>query len=196
MLVCSLKQFAVFHLTHQYSIPSLRHHNSPVVTRGPGQRGLEGGGEVEHGPGEYDVVVGAEEEGDDDGPHPRPLQDRTELVQGPDGPPPGVLPHGELHEQERNPRADTSYHHSNPIDCHSPAEEEHDEVGDEEGPAAGLVGVVGEPPDVSQSNSVADTGKEEGDSGAPGLPLFLNSHPDNVQFMYSFRQWFVCSIVV
>ena len=82
------------------------------------------------------------------------------------------------------------------IDCHSPAEEEHDEVGDQEGPAAGLVGVVGKPPDVSQSNSVADTGKEEGDSGAPGLPLFLNSHPDNVQFMYSFRQWFVCSIVV
>ena len=82
------------------------------------------------------------------------------------------------------------------IDCHSPAEEEHDEVRDEEGPAAGLVGVVGKPPDVSQSNSVADTGKEEGDSGAPGLPLFLNSHPDNVQFMYSFRQWFVCSIVV
>ena len=43
---------------------------------------LEGGGEVEHGPGQDDVVVGAQEEGDHHGAHPRPPQDGAQPVQG------------------------------------------------------------------------------------------------------------------
>ena len=79
---------------------------------------LEGGGEVEEAPGEDDVVVGAEEEGDDDGAQAGALQQRAQLPQGTDRPspgemvswcngglvlPPGVLAHGELHEEERHP---------------------------------------------------------------------------------------------
>ena len=54
----------------------------PVVAGGPGEGVLEGGGEVEHGPGQDDVVVGAQEEGDDHRAHPRPPQDRAQPVQG------------------------------------------------------------------------------------------------------------------
>ena len=43
---------------------------------------LEGGGEVEHGPGQDDVVVGAQKEGDHHGAHPRPPQDGAQPVQG------------------------------------------------------------------------------------------------------------------
>ena len=43
---------------------------------------LEGGGEVEHGPGQDDVVVGAQEEGDHHRAHPRPPQDGAQPVQG------------------------------------------------------------------------------------------------------------------
>ena len=74
------------------------------MTGGPGKGGLEGGGQVEHGPGEDDVVVGAEEEGDHHSPHPRPLQDGAELVQRSYRSPPSVLPHRQLHEEEGNPR--------------------------------------------------------------------------------------------
>ena len=54
----------------------------PVVAGGPGEGVLEGGGEVEHGPGQDDVVVGAQEEGDHHRAHPRPPQDRAQPVQG------------------------------------------------------------------------------------------------------------------
>ena len=72
------------------------------MTGGPGQGGLEGGGEVEHGPGEDDVVVGAEEEGDDHCAHPGTLQDGTQLVQGSYGASPGILANCKLHEQQGN----------------------------------------------------------------------------------------------
>ena len=98
------------------------------MTGGPGQGGLEGGSEVEHGPGEDDVVVGAEEEGDEDSPHPGTLQDGTELVQGSYGSPPGVLTHGQLHVEEGDA-----------------AQEQHHQVGDEKGSSSGLVGEVGKP---------------------------------------------------
>jgi hypothetical protein len=35
-----------------------------------------------------------------------------------------------------------------------PAEQEHDEVGDQEGASAGLVDIVGEPPDVAQAHGI------------------------------------------
>ena len=76
---------------------------SPVVTGGPGEGRREGGREVEHGPGQDHVVVRAEEEGDEDRAHPGPLEDGAELVQGTDGPPPGVLTNCQLHEQQGDP---------------------------------------------------------------------------------------------
>ena len=54
----------------------------PVVAGCPGEGVLEGGGEVEHGPGQDDVVVGAQKEGDHHGAHPRPPQDGAQPVQG------------------------------------------------------------------------------------------------------------------
>ena len=52
---------------------------------------LEGGAEVEEAPGEDDVVVGAEEEGDDDGAQPGALQQGAQLPQGTDRTPPGEM---------------------------------------------------------------------------------------------------------
>ena len=80
----------------------------------------------------------------------------TDLAQSPDGSPPGVLAHGELHVEQGDP-----------------AQEEHHEVGHEEGAASGLVGEVGKPPDVAQTHGVADAGQDEGDSRAPRLSLWL-----------------------
>ena len=41
---------------------------------------LKGGSEVEEAPGKDDVVVGAEEEGDDDGANPSSLQQGAQLA--------------------------------------------------------------------------------------------------------------------
>ena len=52
---------------------------------------LEWGDEVEHGPGQDDVVVGAQEERDEHGPHNGSFQDGTKFVQGSYWSSPGVL---------------------------------------------------------------------------------------------------------
>ena len=82
------------------------------------------------------------------------FQNGAQLAESPDGSPPGVLAHSELHVEEGYP-----------------AQEEHHEVGDQEGASPGLVGKVGEPPDVAQTHGVSDTGQDEGDSRAPCLSL-------------------------
>ena len=80
------------------------------------------------------------------------LENGTDLGERTDGPAPGVLPNRQLHEEQRQP-----------------AEQDHDEVGDEEGPASALVAKVREPPDVAESHRRADAGQQELDPTVPAL---------------------------
>ena len=87
---------------------------------------LERGGKIEKAPCKDDIVVGAEEEGDDDRANSRALQERAELAQRANGSSPGrsrvrisqrtdnifqpcVLSNSELHEEKGHPTC--SKHH-------------------------------------------------------------------------------------
>lgn len=74
-----VRQTDSLHLSE--AVPSV----PPVVTASPGEGGLEGGRQVEQAPGQDHVVVGAQEEGDDDGADTGALQQRAQLAQGTDG---------------------------------------------------------------------------------------------------------------
>ena len=72
------------------------------------------------------------------------------------GPPPRVLTHRQLHEQQRHPDHHHHYHHHQDDPHCLPAESQHDEVRHQEGPAARFVSVVRKPPDVAQAHRVAE----------------------------------------
>ena len=57
-----------------------------------------------------------------------------------------------------------------------PAESQHDKVRHQEGPAPRFVSVVRKPPDVAQAHGVTNASQQEGDTGAPGLPVLLTRH--------------------
>ena len=80
----------------------------------------------------------------------QPKQVCSDLVDGD----PSILPDGLLDKE-----------------CGHPDQEEHDEVGHEEGAAAIDVGYVRKAPDVAEAHGDAEAGQEEVALVAPGLPL-------------------------
>jgi len=125
------------------------------VGSGPGQGVDERHNEVDQGPANDDVVVGHNVVGGEHGGTTNTSEAGVDAAEHTDVTALELLAEGELHEGH----GDTD-------------EEEADEVGDEEESTTPGVAQVGEAPEVTEADGVADHGEDESRATHPTLTLF------------------------